>query len=304
MDKSIIEEQRKREEREQKWQNLTLADDFLFCRIMSEPALCAEMLHRIFPQLDVSDIKPVETQKTEKTALHIRGIRFDIFTRTAREIFDVETQKRKLRDLFRRARAYHIVIGYDGLNVNTLKKSGNYEALPNTYVVFICTFDPFGKGRHIYSFQSYCTEDKEITLNDGAYTVYLNTKGKLDDVSPELKRFLDFVEKNKVSEDDFIRTLDKKVKEAKKNTLWRSEYMTLLTIEDEIRAESFEKGLTEGETKGRAKGIAEGRAKGRAEGRVEGRAEGRAEEKHSIYERLVADGMSAQKASVITGWNL
>ena len=48
--------------------------------------------------------------------------------------------------------------------------------------------------------------------------------------------------------------------------------MTLLTIEDEIRAES--------------------------------RAEGRAEERHSIYERLVADGMSAQKASVITGWNL
>ena len=38
--------------------------------------------------------------------------------------------------------------------------------------------------------------------------------------------------------------------------------------------------------------------------RDEGREEGRAEEKRSIYERLVADGMSAQKASMMTGWNL
>ena len=258
--------------REEKWQNLTLADDFLFCKIMSEPALCAEMLHRIFPQLDVSEVKMVETQKAEKLALNIRGVRFDVFTRTAREIFDVEAQKRKLNDIFKRPRAYHIVIGHDGLNVDTLKKSGNYEELPNAYVIFICTFDPFGKGRHIYSFQNYCTEDKEIALGDGAYTVYLNTKGKLNDVSPELKRFLDFVGKNKVSNDSFIRLLDERVKEAKENTEWRSEFMILLTREDEIRAESKE--------------------------------EGRTEERRSIYERLIAHGMPEQEASAMTGWNL
>ena len=176
----------------------------------------------------------VETQKAEKLALNVRGVRFDVFTRTTREIFDVEAQKRKLNDIFKRPRAYHIVIGHDGLNVDTLKKSGNYEELPNAYVIFICTFDPFGKGRHIYSFQNYCTEDKEIALGDGAYTVYLNTNGKLKDVNPELKRFLDFVGKNKVSDDSFIRVLDERVKEAKENTKWRSEFMILLTREDEI----------------------------------------------------------------------
>ncbi|MBR0185043.1 MAG: hypothetical protein IJQ24_03335, partial [Synergistaceae bacterium] len=77
-------------EREKKWQNLTLADDFLFCKIMSDISLCSEMLHRIFPELDVSDIRPVETQKAEKLALHIRGVRVDVFTRIARDIFDVE----------------------------------------------------------------------------------------------------------------------------------------------------------------------------------------------------------------------
>ena len=256
---------------------MTLADDFLFCKIMSDTSLCAEMLHRIFPNLDVSEIRPVEAQKAEKLALHIRGVRFDIFTRTAREIFDVEAQNRRLKDMRKRPRAYHIVIGHDGLNVKTLRDSGNYNKLPDAYVIFICTFDPFGKGRHIYSFENYCTEDKDISLGDGAYTVFLNTKGKQEDVSPELKRFLDFVGKNEVSEDSFIMALDERVREAKANTEWRREYMMLLTIEDE----KF------------------------AEGRSLGREEGRTEEKRSIYERLVSSGkLSPQEASMITGWNV
>lgn len=41
-----------------------------------------------------------------------------------------------------------------------------------------------------------------------------------------------------------------------------------------------------------------------AEGRSLGREEGRSEEKRTIYERLIADGMSTQKASIITGWNV
>ena len=270
----------KSREREKKWQNLTLADDFLFCKIMSDISLCSEMLHRIFPELDVSDIRPVETQKAEKLALHIRGVRFDVFTRIARDIFDVEAQKRRLKDLRKRPRAYHIVMGHDCLNVDTLKKSGGYDDLPNTYVIFICMFDPFGKKRHIYSSQNYCTEDKDIALGDGAYTVFLNTKGRFKDVSPELKRFLDFVGKNQVSEDAFIKTLDEKVREAKENTEWRSEYMALLTIEDE----KFAEGVAVGEKRGEKRGVKR--------------------TQRSIYERLVADGMPAQKASMMTGWNI
>ena len=238
---------------------------------MSDTKLCAEMLRRIFPRLDIGEIKTVETQKTEKLELHIRGVRFDVFTKTARDIFDIEAQNKKLGDLIKRPRAYHIVIGYDGLN-STLKTSGNYKDLPDAYVVFICTFDPFKKGRHIYSFQNYCTEDKNIALGDGAYTVFLNTKGEMDDVSPELKRFLDFIEKNKTSDDSFIKELDEKIKEAKSNTEWRREYMVLLTIEDEKFAE--------------------------------GRAEGEKFAQRSIYERLIANGkLSPEEASYITGWN-
>ena len=162
------------------------------------------------------------------------------------ENFDVEAQKRKLKDLHRRTRAYHIAVGYNALSKEFLKKSGSYEDLPNTYVIFICTFDLFNKGRHMYTFRNFCAEYKELELNDGAYTIFLNTKGKLDDVSPELKNFLNFVGKNKVADGDaFIKTLDEKIKEAKHNTKWRYEYMLLLTREDEKFAEGRAGGIEE-----------------------------------------------------------
>ena len=106
---------------EQRWENLTLADDFLFGKIMRDPKLCAEMLRRIFPDLDIGEIKSIETQKTLKHALHIRGVRFDILTTAARNIFDIEAQNRKLKDWYKRPRAYQIVIGYNALNKKSLK---------------------------------------------------------------------------------------------------------------------------------------------------------------------------------------
>ena len=231
---------------EQQWESLTLADDFLFGKIMSEPELCTEMLRRIFPNIDVGEIKFIETQKTLRHALHIRGVRFDILTSTTRNIFDIEAQKRRLKDLYQRPRAYHIAIGYDALNKKSLKKSGSYEDLPNTYVIFICTFDLFGKGRHIYTFKNFCAGDKEIALDDGAYTIFLNTDGILNDVSPELKNFLNFVGKGQIAEEDiFVKILDEKIKQAKHNTVWRDEYMFLITREDEKFAEGREEGIYE-----------------------------------------------------------
>ena len=61
------------------------------------------------------------------------------------------------------------------------------------YIIFICPFDLFGQGRHIYTFENYCKEDKNILLGDDAVKIFLNADGKLDDVSKELRAFLDYV---------------------------------------------------------------------------------------------------------------
>ena len=68
----------------------------------------------------------------------------------------------------------------------------------------------------------------------------------MEDVSSELRVFLDYVAGRK-SEDDFIKKLETAVKEARKNREWRHEYMTLLMRDQENIEKGIEKGKREGE---------------------------------------------------------
>jgi hypothetical protein len=81
-------------------------------------------------------------------------------------------------------------------------------------------------GRHIYTFENICREDKDIFLEDGTTKIFLNAKGTMDDVSPGLKAFLDYVAGKKPA-DPFVDELEEAVKNARKNREWRREYMTL-----------------------------------------------------------------------------
>ena len=79
-------------------------------------------------------------------------------------------------------------------------------------------------------------------MGDDTTKIFLNASGTLDDVSQELKAFLDYVA-GKKSEDSFVEKLEEAVKEAKKNREWRHEYMTLLMRDQE----NLDKGVERGE---------------------------------------------------------
>lgn len=51
----------------------------------------------------------------------------------------------------------------------------------------------FGKGRHLYSFKNFCEEDKEVLLGDDTTKIFLNTKSRMEDISKDLRAFLDYV---------------------------------------------------------------------------------------------------------------
>lgn len=123
-----------------------------------------------------------------------------------------------------------------------IDKGRSYKKLNPSYVIFICQFDLFHMGRHIYTFESICREDKNISLGDGVVKIFLNADGKMNDVSRELKAFLDYVA-GKKSEDAFVNKLEEAVKAAKKNREWRREYMTLLMRDQENIEKGIEKGI-------------------------------------------------------------
>ena len=60
-------------------------------------------------------------------------------------------------------------------------------------------------------------------------------------------------------------------------------------------------GRTEGRAEGRVEGLAEGKAEGLAEGKIEGKAEGRKEAIDEIVQSMIANGISPELISKITG---
>ena len=52
----------------------------------------------------------------------------------------------------------------------------------------------FGEGRHIYTFENRCIQNPDLGLGEDTTKIILNTKGTMDDVTPEMKKLLDFID--------------------------------------------------------------------------------------------------------------
>ena len=263
------------------YEELELKDDFMFSVIMRDPRYVKPFLETIL-RIKIAKIEYPEVQKNIDIAAGAKGIRLDVYVEDEKHtVFNLEMQTTTARNLPKRMRYYQGMI-----DLNILEKGDDYNHLKKSYVIFICTFDPFGLGRHIYTFENRCSEDTTLTLNDGTVKIILNTKGTLDDVSPEMKRLLDYVDGKGVS-DTFTRDLEEAVQSARQNEKWRLDYMTL---QQEYR-ERFQEGKVEG--------IKEGKIEGLREGKIVGKIETLYEELHmtvaEIAEKLVISEEEVQK---------
>ena len=210
------------------WEELGISNDFLFGKIMQNPELCKELLQRILPDLEIDHIEYPELQKSIHADGDARSVRLDVYVKDDKgSVYDIEMQIINTRELPKRSRYYQSMI-----DLQLIDKGQHYKELNRSYIIFICKFDLYGKGRHIYTFENICKEDKSISMGDEAVKIFLNTDGILDDVSKELKAFLDYVA-GKKSKDSYVEKLEEAVKKAKENREWRHEYMTLLMRDQE-----------------------------------------------------------------------
>ena len=216
------------EAKQPKWEELGISNDFLFGKVMQDAELCKELLQRILPDLDIDHVEYPELQKAIKEDYEAKGIRLDVYVNDGKgTVYDIEMQAVTSKYLPRRSRYYQSMI-----DLQLVDKGQDYDTLNNSYIIFICMSDLFGKGRYLYTFENVCKEDSEVMLNDGAKKVFLNADGKNGEVREELKVFLDYVA-GKLSEDIFVKKLECAVEKAKQNREWRREYMTLLMRDKE-----------------------------------------------------------------------
>ena len=255
------------------WEKLTFSNDFIFCKTMLNPELCKEVLETIL-DMEIEHIEYVGRQETIDTVPGDKTIRLDVYVRDGEgTMFNVEMQTTDKGELPRRTRYYQSLIALD-----QIKRGESYYKLGDAYVIFICKFDLFGRGRRVYSFENACLEEA-IALGDGAHTIFLAAPVEKGSPRDKLDEFLDYVATGKVS-GEFSERLDKAVKGILDSRKWRLEYM-MLEARDQL---NYGRGREEGYSKG----VADGYDKGQADGYDAGKADG--------YDKGQADGYDAGKA--------
>ena len=213
------------------WEDLTIADDYMFKLVMKHQHICKHLLEIIL-RVKIREIKEPETEKAMKNGFESRGIRLDVYVEDdANTVYDVEMQVRQypMATLGRRTRYYQSVIDFGALQAGVY-----YNKLKKSIIIFICPFRLLNSNRHIFTFKNTCQQDKKIILDDGASKIFLSTKGTLKDVSKDVSNFLAFVDGLPVKDKwiDEIQALITKLKNTEKEKV---DYMTYeMKIAEEV----------------------------------------------------------------------
>lgn len=200
---------------------LTITDDFMFGAVMSEPKHLKPLLEYILG-IKIAEITYPEKQKTIDVNYGYKGVRLDVYCEDdEKTVYSVEIQTTDQRNLPKRIRYYR-----DMIDINILDKGGNYKELKKSFVIFICTFDYYEKGRYMYTFKNQCQEDSSLYLKDETTAIVLNTTGTVGEINEELKSVLKYMSGNSPT-GGYAEALDKAVTAVKGNEKWRRDYMTL-----------------------------------------------------------------------------
>ncbi len=82
--------------------------------------------------------------------------------------------------------------------IKELKKGDDYSKLKKSIIIFICPFRLFDRKRQVYTFNTYCKEDKELLLNDETTKIFISTKNKKDKkLNVDLEAFINYIQKSK-----------------------------------------------------------------------------------------------------------
>ena len=231
------------------YDQLEFTDDFMFCKIMeNNPDICKDVIELIVG-IEVDRIESINSQMVLGTTNESHSIQLDVRVRDIHgRICNVEMQTQNKGDVPQRSRYYQGTI-----DVTYLRPGMHYSDLPDTFVVFICLFDPIGYGMAKYTFREYCEENKDILLESGTTKVIVNARSTAEELPEGLRPFLQYLMEH-TAEDDLTKRIASSIDEAKRHRKWEIEYMVLEEKLNDERKKGIEIGRKEGIAIGREEG--------------------------------------------------
>ena len=271
------------------WDSLTFANNYVFQEVLKNKKLCQYLIEKIL-HIQIKDIRYlIEERHINSARISSKSIRLDVYVENEEgTVLDIEMQVTGenstvnagkdetvvVKGLPLRTRYYQSLISMD-----MLKRGMKYRELRKSYVIFICTFDPFGKGLPMYHFTYRCKEDTRLEMGDLTENIYLNAKAadKAEDAS--LADFLSYVDSGKAGS-KFTQAIDAETKRVTNDEEWRERFVTW-EMDLKIMCEDAEK-----------KGVQAGIALGKKEGEKE--------KALAIAKALKDDGMPNEKIAKVT----
>ena len=224
-----------------KYEELEFRDDFMFGKVMENRELCREVLECLL-QKPVGELQEPQTQREFKFTSDGKPIRIDVYNEdNVGTVYDAEMQNLNNHSiewhaLPKRSRFYQASIDIDYMN-----KGNSYDSLPDSNIMFICTFDPFKKGLCQYTFRERCDEDHNTLLNEGTEKHFYNCCYESEDIPDDLRKLYEYIRLGRAG-NDLTRKIDSAVIEDRRNETWRTQYMKeRVIIQDAIREEREEK---------------------------------------------------------------
>ena len=225
------------------WDDLTITDDFMFCKVMQNEKICRQLLELIL-HVKVGKIKFLTSQHEIEIDPQSKAIAMDVYLRDEDKIINVEMQNGRRLELPKRTRYYQAVADVDNTSPGKL-----YTDMKDNYVIFICTFAPFYKGLPQYTFSNSCDELPDLKLNDKCRKIAYNV-GAFEKVNDEkIRKLLEFISTGK-SETSLTDKIRKELHRVHGNEEWRAEYMTLQML----KQETYNIGFIDGEKRGITQG--------------------------------------------------
>ncbi|UTY31609.1 Rpn family recombination-promoting nuclease/putative transposase [Treponema putidum] len=212
-----------------RFEDLTLQDDFMFCKVMQNSDLCKRLIDMILSD-KIGKIAYISVQHSINTYEQAKSVRFDVLVQTENgKFYDVEMQVSNEKNIPKRMRFYQAAI-----DISFLDKGNFYNDLNDSFIIFICTFDAIWKNKPIYTFENICIEDKNISLQDGTKKVIINSEAFKSTEDKDLKEFLEYLKTGK-AKSEFTRRIEEMIQTVKQNEQARQEYRLMSTFEMDAR---------------------------------------------------------------------
>ena len=189
-------------QKRQRLEDLNVLDDFMLNAIANDPdvgeAFFCEVLS-VLLERDIGEITIKAQSVIPGDTPELRGVRLDVEIQEQDNspakcrLYNMEAQTYTGENLQKRSRYYQAK--KDSKRLKSGEK--NWDKLPDLYMIMITTFDPFGKGGMIYTFENTCKEYPDVENKDGLKYIYFNTTGTKGGTE-SIKQLLSYLKHSKI----------------------------------------------------------------------------------------------------------